>query len=94
VTCATCHLPRVETRVDGKRRVAVDHHNSLTLRPPDRMARRVCMGCHGLPMALSSLLDERLVENNFRGRPARTAEAIAMVRALAQGPGGTNGGMR
>jgi hypothetical protein len=45
-------------------------------------------------MALSSLLDERLVENNFRGRPARTAEAIAMVRALAQGPGGTNGGMR
>jgi predicted CXXCH cytochrome family protein len=94
VTCATCHLLRVETEVDGRKRVAVDHRNTLTLRPPDRMAKRVCMGCHGLPFALASLLDERLVESNFSGRPARTAEAIAMVRALAGGPGADNGGTR
>jgi hypothetical protein len=94
VTCATCHLPRVETEADGKKRVAVDHRNTFTLRPPDRMAKRVCMRCHGLPLALSSLLDERLVENNFRGRPTRTAEALAMVRAVEQGPGRHNGGTR
>jgi hypothetical protein len=94
VTCATCHLPRVETEEDGRTRVAVNHRNTHTLGPPDRMAKLVCLDCHGLPLALSSLLDEGLVANNFRGRPARTAEAIAMVRALEPGPGGVNGGTR
>ena len=94
VTCATCHLPRLETEADGKRRVAVHHRNTLTLGPPDRMAKLVCMDCHGLPLALASLLDERLVANNFRGRPARTADAIAMVRALEPAPDGINGGTR
>jgi len=94
VTCATCHLPRIETQDEGKRRVAVDHRNTLTLRPPDRMAKRVCMGCHGLPLALASLLDERLVETNFKGRPARTAEAVDMARALAEEASAHNGGTR
>lgn len=94
VTCATCHLPRVERRDEAGRRVAVDHRNTQTLRPPDRMARSVCLRCHGLPLALASLLDERLVESNFNGRPARSAEAIAMVRALAEGSGVDNGGTR
>ena len=71
--------------------VGVDHDNTRTLRRPDRMARRVCMRCHGLPMALASLLDARLVANNFRGRPAGTAEAIDMVRALADARGNEGG---
>ena len=94
VSCATCHLPRVELPGEGGRRVAVSHRNTLTLRPPDRMAKGVCMNCHGLPFALASLLDERLVSKNFRGRPARPAESIAMVRALAGGPGGGDEGTR
>jgi len=88
VSCATCHLPRVEAGDAGDRRVAVNHHNTLTLARPDRMAQLVCMDCHGLPFALSSLLDERLVRASFRGRAARTSEAIAMVRALAREAGG------
>jgi hypothetical protein len=72
----------------------VNHRNTLTLGPPDRMAKRVCMGCHGLPLSLASLLDERLVANNFQGRPSRAAESVAMVRALEPAPGGVNGGTR
>jgi predicted CXXCH cytochrome family protein len=93
VTCATCHLPRVETEREGMPHVGVDHDNTRTLRRPDRVAKRVCMRCHGLPMALASLLDPRLVANNFNGRPARTAEAVDMVRALADA-GGNDGGAR
>lgn len=87
VSCATCHLPRVESG-DQDRRVAVNHHNTLTLARPDRMAKLVCMDCHGLPFALSSLLDERVVRASFRGRPARMSEAISMVRFLARETGG------
>jgi hypothetical protein len=94
VTCATCHLPRVEVDQDGARRVAVHHRNTLTLRPPDRMAKLVCMDCHGMPFALASLLDERLVAGNFLGRPARPAESVEMVGALAAGVGGGQEGSR
>jgi len=94
VSCATCHLPRVATEDAGGRRVAVHHRNTLTLRPPDRMAKLVCTDCHGLPFALASLLDPRLVANNFRGRPERPAESIEMVGALAAGAGGGQEGTR
>jgi hypothetical protein len=73
--------------------VGVDHDNTRTLRRADRMAKRVCMRCHGLPLALASLLDERLVANNFRGRPAAAAESVDMVRALADAAG-KNGSTR
>jgi hypothetical protein len=70
VTCATCHLPR--TTSADRRKVVVDHGNTFTLRPRDRMLGRVCLDCHGLAFAMSSLYDDELVETNFRGRP-RTA---------------------
>jgi hypothetical protein len=76
VTCATCHMPRVR-RGD---RVAVHHGNTFTLRPRDRMATAVCTRCHGLPFSLASLADDRLVANNFNGRPAAGLRTFEMAR--------------
>jgi hypothetical protein len=81
VTCATCHLPRVETGSGKDRRVAVSHNNSLTLDPPDRMAALVCSSCHGLEFSLASLLDDRLVETNFTGRPQGRLKSFTMLGA-------------
>jgi hypothetical protein len=83
VTCATCHLPRV--RVEGEKgpRVAVNHNNTFTLRPRDRMVKEVCLACHGLEFAMSSIVDDGLVRANFRGRPARRHETFEMMDAIA-----------
>ena len=94
VTCATCHLPRVEVDQRGTRRVAVHHRNTLTLSPLDRMAKLVCMDCHGLPFALASLLDPRLPASNFRGRPARPAESVLLVGAFVEASGRGQEGSR
>lgn len=75
VTCATCHLPRMD--VSGK--VRVNHSNTFTLRPVDRMMKLVCMDCHGMPFALAGLLDRDLAGHNFQGRPARPAGSVALI---------------
>jgi Cytochrome c3/Cytochrome c554 and c-prime len=77
VTCATCHLPRIEHRQDDVKRVLVQHNQNDTLRPSDKMARAACMQCHGLPFTLASLADRALVENNFRGPPAKEIDGFA-----------------
>jgi predicted CXXCH cytochrome family protein len=89
VTCATCHLPRLEREQDGGRRVAVHHRNTLTLQPRDRMLGLVCLDCHGQAFALSALFDERLVANNFNGRPAHVHETARLAQAI---PGGRSAG--
>jgi hypothetical protein len=79
VTCATCHLPRVEHRQDDVKRVLVQHNQNDTLRPNEKMIRPVCMNCHGLKFSIDALADARLVAENFRGRPARHVESIEMA---------------
>jgi hypothetical protein len=79
VTCATCHLPRVEVQGRDGRRVAVNHNNSLTLAPPDRMAAMVCSSCHGLELSLAAVLDRRLIDNNFSGRPEGRLKSFDML---------------
>lgn len=79
VTCATCHLPRVEHRQDDVRRVLVQHNQNDTLRPSEKMIRPVCMNCHGLAFSIDALADDRLVAENFRGKPARRVESIDMA---------------
>jgi hypothetical protein len=64
-------------------RVAVNHNNSLTLAPPDRMAAMVCGFCHGLELSLASLLDRALVENNFSGHPKQGLKTFAMLHPSA-----------
>jgi predicted CXXCH cytochrome family protein len=86
VTCATCHLPRIEVdTADGRGRVAVVHNNSLTLAPRDRMAAMVCVKCHAIDLALSALFDEASVRSNFTLPAARVHPSIDMA-CTAPGP--------
>jgi predicted CXXCH cytochrome family protein len=82
VTCATCHLPRTKVEGDEGTRVAVNHNNSFTLWPRDRMVKEVCLACHGLEFALTSILDDALVTSNFQGRPRGRHESFKMVEEV------------
>lgn len=74
VTCATCHMPRMEDDETGE--PFVQHNQNATLRPNEKMIRPVCMDCHGLPFAIDALADPALVANNFRGQPSVHIESV------------------
>lgn len=78
VTCATCHLPRQEA--EGK--VFVNHNNTYTLLPRDRMVKEVCMNCHGMEYSYNSIFDDELVEANFDQLPKLNLETLELVRQL------------
>jgi predicted CXXCH cytochrome family protein len=80
VSCATCHLPRQTIRPrDGAPGVRVQHNQNANLHPPDRMARDVCLSCHGLGFALAALADPVLVSRNFRGQPGPAPTGMTLV---------------
>lgn len=79
VTCATCHMPRTRIDTDAGSRIAVQHNQSMTLRPVTKMAREVCMNCHGLGYVLDALADAPLMARNFSGAPSVHHESIAMA---------------
>jgi mono/diheme cytochrome c family protein len=79
VSCATCHLPRETHQKNGKDVVRVQHNQNHNLRPVEKMARDVCMHCHGLGFTLDALADPALRANNFQGRPAAHIESIRMA---------------
>jgi len=79
VTCANCHMPRLTIRENGVDRTLVDHNQNNTLRPNEKMARTVCMKCHGLKFSLESLADTNLINNNFEGSPSLENKGFAMV---------------
>jgi len=76
VGCATCHMPLAEQRRDGRRHVQVTHNQNANLRPNEKMARGVCLNCHGLRFTLDALADAALVKRNFQGLPAGHVESI------------------
>ena len=76
VSCATCHLPRVES---GNNIFMVDHNQNNSLRPNEKMVRSVCMNCHGLQFTLNALADTALIKSNFTGMPNEFIESIDMV---------------
>ena len=78
VTCATCHLPR-EKSGDS---ILVNHNNTYTLKPRDRMVTEVCMNCHGVEHAYNSIFDDELVEANFARPPNRKLPTFQLVRDL------------
>jgi len=47
------------------------------------MVGLVCSRCHGVEFALASVLDRRLVENNFQGQPPGRLKSFVMIEALA-----------
>jgi predicted CXXCH cytochrome family protein len=91
VTCATCHMPRLRFGNEKTGRVVVNHNNSWTLQPRDRMIKEVCLGCHTLELALNSMFDEELIQNNFKGLPKRKHETLTMVEADANEKTGKGG---
>lgn len=85
VTCATCHLPRTGIeKSDGNTVVKVNHNNTYTLKPQDRMVGEVCLNCHGVEYAYNSIFDPELVEANFDRPPTLALETFDLVRALEE----------
>jgi formate-dependent nitrite reductase cytochrome c552 subunit len=81
VSCASCHLPRVEHRAtdSSAKRTLVEHNQSDNLRPNEKMIRPVCMSCHGLGFAIDALADAPLVRRNFSGKPGVHIRSLDMV---------------
>ncbi len=81
VSCATCHLPRHDIGTKNKPQVVVNHNNTYTLLPRDRMAKEVCMNCHGMEYAFNSIFDDDLVVSNFARPPTEKLTTLEMIRA-------------
>lgn len=85
VSCATCHMPRVEKDVsDWLSRVVVEHNQSEFFAPNSKMIRPVCQSCHGLPFSIDALADSKLISNNFQGLPTLHVDSVDLARKDAQ----------
>ena len=82
VSCATCHLPRHEVDAGDSTAALVNHNNTYTLLPRDRMVSEVCMNCHGVEYSYNSIFDDELVEANFDRPPTQEMETFELMRAL------------
>ena len=81
VSCASCHMPRIDYDVnDWLTRKAVDHNQSANLSPNSKMIRSACLHCHGLGFSIDSLADKNLIKNNFAGASAVRVESIELAR--------------
>lgn len=80
VSCATCHMPRVD---DGAGGLRVEHNQNANLTPNEKMLRPVCQQCHGLPFAIDALSDRDLIRKNFLGPPAIHNESTDWARQRA-----------
>lgn len=79
VSCATCHLPRVELHNEEVNRILVQHNQNDNLRPNEKMIRTTCMHCHGLGFSIDALADRMLIKQNFAGLPRDHVESIDMA---------------
>ncbi len=80
VSCATCHLPRQVEGRGEQTTTMVNHNNTYTLKPRDRMVKEVCMNCHGMEFSYNSIFDDELVETNFSHAPELDLETLQMAR--------------
>lgn len=87
VSCATCHMPRENVQQpDGKMKIVAAHNQNMNLRPSEKMARNVCLDCHGLEFSLNALADQNLVARNFKGKPEHRNIGFDWVRQLNAKP--------
>jgi hypothetical protein len=86
VSCATCHMPRVEGESAGfsDDTVRVVHNQSWNLAPVEKMVRSVCMNCHGLEFSLNALADPSLKDTCYEGVPQRQLKTIDMAESWFQ----------
>ena len=79
VSCATCQLPREISRRGGQSLVRIQHNQNQNLRPNEKMARGVCLTCHGLGFTLDALADRTLIDKNFSGQPKHQVRSLEMA---------------
>lgn len=80
VSCATCHMPRIDADVsEWTSRIMVDHNQNANLSPNSKMLRGVCMECHGLGFSIDALADQALIDSNFNGQPSLHVESIDLA---------------
>ena len=79
VSCASCHMPRIEHRESGNVRKLVQHNQSDSLRPNEKMLRPVCLECHGLEFSVNALADRALVDGNYASAPATKVRSFEMM---------------
>ena len=81
VSCATCHMPRINFDVsEWSSRIMVDHNQSANLSPNSKMIRSTCLHCHGLGFSLDSLADQELINRNFDGNPSIHVKSIELAK--------------
>jgi len=81
VSCASCHMPRISFDVsEWSTRIMVDHNQSATLSPNEKMIRPACIHCHGLEFTLDSLADKKLIEENFKGQPSLHIQSVELAK--------------
>lgn len=80
VTCATCHMPRIEAEsAYGETQISTTHNQNMTLQPNEKMIRPVCLSCHGLVFAVDALADPDLIASNFTGQPSAHVPSMDWV---------------
>ncbi|WP_404304389.1 cytochrome c3 family protein [Neorhodopirellula lusitana] len=78
VSCATCHMPRLE---DDDGNVWVQHNQNANLRPNEKMIREVCMNCHGLAFSIDALADRDAINQCFAASPSVHIESVDLAKA-------------
>jgi len=80
VSCATCHMPRIDMDVnDWMSRTVVMHNQNATLVPREKMLRPACLHCHGLEFSINAISDDELVKHNFNGLPDFKTESLRLA---------------
>jgi hypothetical protein len=81
VSCASCHMPRIDMDVnDWMSRVVVQHNQNASLVPNEKMLRPACLHCHGLEFSINSLADEVLIQHNFKGQPSFQTKSLRFTK--------------
>ena len=78
VSCASCHMPKIEKGKKKNKSVLTQHNQNDNLRPNQKMAKSVCISCHGLGFSIDALQDESLINNNFVTPPSKHIPLIEM----------------
>ena len=85
VSCASCHMPRVNHDVsEWMSRTIVDHNQSANLSPNTKMIRSSCQHCHGLEFVLDTLADEVQIEANFNGHTDKHIQTMDLAEKEKQ----------
>ncbi len=79
VSCAGCHMPRMEGEEKGRKRILVTHNQNMNLEPNEKMIRSVCLHCHTLSLSIDALADATLIKNNFSSAPENHVASIDMA---------------